>query len=365
MYKYYNTIIKTVKQMQFRKLYYFPGLSFEVYCDSLDLFYKVDKFLYPHMLTEKKNCEQEWKIYYIRGNIKIEQLRVEKIIGTYGNDSLVTASFSEDNGVYYYYNSESSNETIVNPRESEAFVVYASDIIDLNLLEDCYAIIRTICFSHLCLRGAILIHGCAVKYDNKTILLVGEKGAGKTTVQHYLLNELKTDFISADRTIVWIDNGQAVCTGWISTYRPDISIFELLPKSEDMEKLKEYYRCRKDDMLYFQKNKIRIAPGELIEMLCINALSISQIDSVVILDDLGAGDVYALEKIDVDSAEALCARFIIDLKKHGVDLLIRYDGCECIQLLDTLAQFVKVGVKFYRLIGRGRLDEIKSLFIKL
>ena len=365
MREYHDIVDEAVKRARIEKRYYFPGLGFDVRCDSADLLHRVDRFLDPHLLSEGNGLEREWKVFYSLGDVPAERRTEQRIIGTYGTGSVVTAGFREEGGVYYYHNNESGNETIINPGEREAFVVYAGNGIDLNLIEDCYAIVRTICYDHLCRIGAVLIHGCAMRYNNQTVLLAGDKGAGKTVVQHYLLQELRADFISADRTIAWVDDGRVVCTGWISTYRPDIRIFDILAGSAGMKRFQEYYMRKRDDPLYFQNNKIRIAPGELTDMLDIDAVPVSGMDVIIILDDPGAGDSYALEEVDVDRAETVFSRFMIDLKEQGVDSPMHGERRDARTVSYTMERFLAGQIRFYRLTGRGRLDEVESLFMKL
>lgn len=68
--------------------------------------------------------------------------------------------------------------------------------------------------------GVLWLHCSSFNLNNKTYLVIGKKGFGKTTLLLNTLNKCKATFISNDQLPVFIYQGAAYCLCW----RPDIKI---------------------------------------------------------------------------------------------------------------------------------------------
>lgn len=354
----YKHLLEDAQKLNFKKTYYFDVICFDVKSDTSDLLNQVNEYLSPHLSHTASEIKETWEIYYIHGDFDLKNKREKKVIGTYGNDSLVTAEVYEDKDISFYHNDESNNKTLINYSSNQAFVIYGNDVIDLNVLEDCYALIRNICYSHLRKKGAFLYHGCALQYQEKIFLLLGSKGAGKTTFQHFALAQLHCNFISADRTIVWAEGDQIYCSGWISTYRPNIDILDLLPDNLKTQKLKAYYEKMKDEPYYFQNNKIRISPGALLNILDIDGISMGHLDGIVFLEH-SERNTYSVQKIDSIKAQQLCQKYLIDFKSQGVGLSIISDNRSKKESIDSDS------LDFFYLTGHGKIQEILTVFTEI
>jgi len=363
----YEMIKSTCEKMKISKIYSLKGLCFEIYSDSQLLFDKVDEFIYPHLYEQKDNCGEEWdkwNIYYIKGKVDLSEKREEKIVDFYGSNSLVKAEYYEQDGVHFYYNEESNSETMIEPAHNRVYIIYDNDAYDLNLLEDCYSIIRSIIYNKLVEEGCLLIHGCTFRFNGKTILLVGEKGVGKTTIEHYCLQEGQANFISADRTILWIQNNEVFCSGWISTYRTKMDIFNLMPERESTRRFIEYYESKKEDDLYYDMGKIRISPGFLLQIMNIESKAISQLDYIIVLDNSNQKSEYELELVKECERKNILDKYTIKYEEFGVENLA-FGKEKSIIATDLVEEQVLNKIKILKLTGRGELKTVKNLFEKL
>ncbi|WP_240420346.1 hypothetical protein [Paenibacillus periandrae] len=259
-----------------------------------------------------------------------------------------------------YCNEESNNVTIVNFKYRTARIIYTDYQVNMKLLEDCYSVIKHLCYLHVIDQGGCLLHSCSVRYNNKTIIIMGEKGAGKTTIQHYLMHTLKASFISADRTLVWKKEGRLFCAGWISTYRPSIDVLSFLPNDEARLNLTKYYDKYKENQDYFQKNKIRMSPSNLIHCLKIKSISYSLFDVGIFIkyDEKQVG--YSLKKMTDNSFDELMLN-TIDPSEEGILSIALKDNNT--NSLTLVGEDLKK-VNFYRLTGRGDLCEFVHLLEK-
>jgi hypothetical protein len=91
------------------------------------------------------------------------------------------------------------------------------------------AAIRLIVRGHLARLGGLVLHAAAVSIGSGAFLLLGAKGAGKSTVQLALMARLGAGYVASDRCFVFAaGNGVQVC-GWPSRFRVASSSLALVP----------------------------------------------------------------------------------------------------------------------------------------
>lgn len=357
IYKSYSEIANDRTRGNIAKAYFFLDTEFNIYSDSDHLIKEVDKYVAPHMQNSiQQETKEVWNIFYLNGKVDVVQNRTEKILGIYGVESVLLAKTHEDdNGITFWGNNESGNEIVLNRTTREGYVIYNSEIITLAVIEDCYAIVRNICYEILKKKNAILLHGCAMKYNNKGILFIGEKGAGKTSIQHYALQELGAGFISSDRTFIWKEEDKIFCSGWMSTYRINIDLLKLLPENEKTRQLEKYYERKREDPFYFQNNKIRIAPQELASFIRCSVAGIATLNCIVLLGEGLNEKKYALKVLQHEEVIGSLIEHVIDPYSYNR---------ECSKGLNDINEIracIESDTKIYGLTGRDKLDNIKIL----
>jgi energy-coupling factor transporter ATP-binding protein EcfA2 len=62
--------------------------------------------------------------------------------------------------------------------------------------------------------GTLILHASAVRKDNKTIAILGAKGAGKTTLMLNLLLNHKCQLLTGDKLFLMVDDGKIRVKGW-------------------------------------------------------------------------------------------------------------------------------------------------------
>lgn len=94
--------------------------------------------------------------------------------------------------------------------------------------------------------GNIWVHGSCFRIGNQTVLILGEKNAGKTTWVLNAITNLNAAFIGNDQLPLFFSNGKLCTAGW----RPDIKIRPDTLKVLGLEE-KEYIQA---DRYYIQLN---------------------------------------------------------------------------------------------------------------
>lgn len=117
--------------------------------------------------------------------------------------------------IHFFYNQNS--KTIVN-QEKQEIIHYSNSICDLTELNNLF---REAIVKITSLYGMIWLHCSAIHQDSKTILFLGNKGDGKTTLLlNYLNSNSNCFFIGNDQLPLFIHD-KKLCT---MCWRPDIKI---------------------------------------------------------------------------------------------------------------------------------------------
>nr|WP_145404299.1 hypothetical protein [Paenibacillus xylanexedens] len=62
--------------------------------------------------------------------------------------------------------------------------------------------------------GVVVLHATCSYHDGKANLIIGPKGAGKSTTLLELVSKLGHQFMSGDKTFLWVKEGQLYASGW-------------------------------------------------------------------------------------------------------------------------------------------------------
>lgn len=129
-----------------------------------------------------------------------------------------------------------------------------------NLVETVYTTVRTLGYFLLNLEGVALVHASAVMYRGKAIVLVGEKGSGKTTLGSVLL-EKGCRFLASDRCLLWLLKNRAMVSGWMCTYRLKPLSFSKLFSETTAQRLENFARSKRGENGWFFAGKFRCPPN--------------------------------------------------------------------------------------------------------
>lgn len=156
--------------------------------------------------------------------------------------------------------------------------------INLGFIQDIYCNIRE--NNMLCENVSILFHGAAVYYNNKGILILGNKGSGKSYLSDYAILKKRAYLIAADQTIVVPQNNKFIMRGNITSYRINILENQYL-SDEQRERLLEY----SSDIFYDSRritsqNKFNLSPLELERFLQVKMKQDVLLNTIIILRDI-------------------------------------------------------------------------------
>lgn len=228
-----------------------------------DLLDEVHAFLGAHFRWEKAGKENTaqsvWRLGVACGSGQWrEEARAEMPFTAEENGATPVLGFVEEgNGSFWLTDAEAGTQVRWNLKEKALEVFYQNA--GHTVVEAIYTSVRTLVYSLLAKRGARLMHASAVSYRGKAVLLLGEKGAGKTTLASAML-EAGAQFLASDRCWIWrgADSWQVV--GWMGTFRLRPEDFWQLfraPKAASLEAFAESARTCESN--YFA-GKLRCPP---------------------------------------------------------------------------------------------------------
>lgn len=62
--------------------------------------------------------------------------------------------------------------------------------------------------------GVVVLHATCAYRDGQATLMIGPKGAGKSTTLLELVSKYNYLFMSGDKTFIWVENGKLLASGW-------------------------------------------------------------------------------------------------------------------------------------------------------
>ena len=123
---------------------------------------------------------------------------------------------------HYFCYQEKSGAIVIN-RNNQTIFLATEQLKNLNLIQDIYCIIRRKNLLALQRDGVILLHGASFQINQEAIIILGNKGFGKSFIADYSIYYLGASFIAADQTLIFTrDNEKPVCAGNITSYRLDM-----------------------------------------------------------------------------------------------------------------------------------------------
>ena len=157
--------------------------------------------------------------------------------------------------------------------------------------------------------GAIMLHAAAAVYKSAGILIVGEKGVGKTTVLCSLVNENDSAYLSGDRTYVQSRGGKVSLVSFIDTFRPSLKTASMFPKL--FASVRQSPQTSGDTSSVIRTNKLRINPTK-ISSAC-NIKQVSESAMTVVLFPRYTGDIngYSFRQLDTGRIKSALSSNVI------------------------------------------------------
>lgn len=185
------------------------------------------------------------------------------------------------------------------------------DVASFGLVQDVYCGLRRIATRRLA--RAVLLHAAAVRIGDRTILILGDKGSGKSFAGHACMLA-GADHLASDKTCVWASTHGLRCAGLIGSIRLSLLDAErfagFTAHRAVCARLHEVGR----DPARVVAGKICLDPSELCRLIGIRPVAAARPSALVFLDQPAAP--VALAAIDPgDAARRLSAFALTD---HGL-----------------------------------------------
>ncbi|MDW6092148.1 hypothetical protein SBX64_06275 [Vibrio rhizosphaerae] len=109
---------------------------------------------------------------------------------------------------------------IIHSLKSNAFIVFESQCINVfsmtseDLLMDIVELIRDLVFKQTKVKGILALHSTVVEKDGEAILVIGKKGAGKSTTALDMVLNHGYNFVSGDKAFIKFANNNLSVSGW-------------------------------------------------------------------------------------------------------------------------------------------------------
>jgi hypothetical protein len=147
-------------------------------------------------------------------------------------------------------------------------------------------------------RGAVFLHASAVVADNKAILLVGNKGAGKTTALCRLLKLFDVSKLANDSVVLWSKGNSVIVRGWPSFFK--VSVATIAGHEELAPVFPPNLRDRLHDSaaLWAVYEKVALFPGEAAELFHQNIEPEAPL-STIILPQFGKNHIPSVTAVEL------------------------------------------------------------------
>ncbi|WP_461202894.1 hypothetical protein [Anoxybacillus sp. TBDG-1] len=107
--------------------------------------------------------------------------------------------------------------------------------------------------------GVVVLHATSAYKDGKASLIIGSKGAGKSTTLLELVSKFDYQHMSGDKTFLWVENGQLLASGWPDYPHLGLGTLSKYPKFIERLGLAEKIKAAKDN-LWSTEHKMAVDP---------------------------------------------------------------------------------------------------------
>lgn len=114
--------------------------------------------------------------------------------------------------------------------------------------------------------GVVVLHATSAYKDGNASLIIGPKGAGKSTTLLELVNKLNYKFMSGDKTFLWVEEGKLLAAGWPDYPHLGLGTLSKYPNFVEKFGLSEQIEAAKDN-LWSTEHKMAVDPNFFKEVL--------------------------------------------------------------------------------------------------
>lgn len=233
----------------------------------------MEKVLFPGEIPNSA-CAEGWCIYLL--NCRIPDLLMEKV-------SLY------QNGEISFIKETSGSVTLTHWPSMQRWHFNEGQIEDRFFTQDIYCGVRRMIMRRAECTRAALLHAACFQKNNKTVLLLGEKGAGKSVFSYYMMLYANAVYVSGDQTLVWQDEYEKVyCWGSIASLKFNLRDRILFPPNAICDHIFDYIAHEKQDFTKRFGDKVGISPLEFLRISQIDYRSVTEKpDAIVFLSTDG------------------------------------------------------------------------------
>jgi Serine kinase of the HPr protein, regulates carbohydrate metabolism len=218
------------------------------------------------------------------------------------------------------------------------------------LIQEVYVMIRILYGLLISRNKFAVLHATAVDYDGQGILIIGDKGFGKTTVMTKLLAE-GAKSVAVDRCFLWDTKENIKASGWISTNRISHGNLELALSKEQAERLIEYEKLHMNEKEFFVDDKLRCPMGDFLQLIKRRAQTETEISKIVILH--GDKALSNIEKISLDQGIKKIQEYIFDFE-------LPFNHVQMLELKSSSFQ----NIQFYSIYCRVNMEKILNCILE-
>jgi adenylate kinase family enzyme len=255
------------------------------------------------------------------------------------------------NGKFIFINEENRLEQLWDLNENTIKIVINDNTDRYFIIQEIYVAIRILTSYIISENNFALIHATAVTYNNKGILIIGNKGSGKSTLTSSLLNK-NCRLVAVDRCFMWQKEQNIHLSGWVSTCRVDEKSLEISLDSDMVKRLLDYKDKFSTNKRYIVNDKFRYPTYDFIKLINRDSQHEARLNSVIILGECSSIDSL-LEEISEDIG-------IEYLKKNSIDFELPF--CKMKKFFSQENDFNQV--KFYKLNRREKPASIAKEIIQ-
>lgn len=273
------------------RLYNNGVIGFRVFCGQADVLDSVHAYLGAHFKEELLDDAITWDIYAERHDLCLAEMR----------------EMSQRHSCLYTKREESGTLTIRDEKAHKCFLACDPESTDIfAFTQDIYCTIR-----RLSIRSfdySVVLHAAACRLMDKTVLLLGEKGAGKSLLTDSLMLKHNADYIAADQTILRVENNELFCSGNITSYRVWETNNILCKQYMNYKCLFDYALNMADVKQRTIKSKLNLPPRIATEILKKRIAKKTKVDFLIFL---GEQKEDALTEIAPSDAYRLLKKYIL------------------------------------------------------
>ncbi len=237
------------------------------------------EYIAPHAIEKKEvSLKENWSIHLLKWDFEIEHM--PEITHT---DAMT------------FIKEKSGSYTLIDWKSYQRWHILRTDVVNREFIQDVYCGIRRIISrSALKYGAAILLHSASFNKNNRTFIVAGKKGSGKSFLSYYAMIALNAKFIAGDQTLIWIENDREIyCSGTIASYRININDRKQFSNITRHDLLMEHALKK-----YSNPNiaaKLSLTPYEFCKIAAVEMVSVSKPEVLLFLEKAEGSIIEKIE----------------------------------------------------------------------